>query len=322
WIYGRPGAEWEYVLLFGLVVLPLAGYVDARGVRAADVDWNPRAWLWGLGFLVPILNVSVAVPYVLRRHERFERRETWSEWWRLAALGAFSLFAVLLASVGVADYVYPDSAAVDDFFTEFVGLALVFSTALTPAAVRYDVEFVRERFDWEPDVWLWTLGSAVWFVNAFVVGAYAAKRDPEGEFSVVDSEREAARTTVEKTPRETSDVDIRDGDVDSLWWVWPAFTLGLTALALAVGGYVFHGSLEGDDAVLGLATPLIQLVLLLAFVGLFSLYAIYRDCREVSEADVGWRPFWPAYLIAGAFVSPVVACAAYLVQRHRYVGVP
>lgn len=67
--------------LFGLVgmvvavVFPVATYVDARAVEAAESEWTPDPVLWGLLAVVAVLvtnfvaSVPLALYYLYRRHE-------------------------------------------------------------------------------------------------------------------------------------------------------------------------------------------------------------------------------------------------------------
>lgn len=345
WIYGEQETGLEALVAVAWLAMPVAGYLDIRYVREMeDVNWTPKGWLWTLGFVSPILNLSAAVPYLLRRHEKVERRESWSAWWRLALAAAALLFLVLMTGVFVEDYV-SDAAAVEDAFTEATAMALVFSTVLAPVSVKYDVEYVEERYDWKPDSGLWMLGAAIWFVNFFVLVGYAAKRSPESEYSVVDHDREGGResgagadddgavewgsweerseaeegTSMEELAVSEKSVD----ELDSRWWYWPAATTALTVLLFTVGGYALYSYSAGEpSAVYGFALQLVNLLLLLVFVSLISLYAIYRDAKEIEETDADWQPFWLGYLMMGAFVSPLLPSLVYVVQRHRHLGTP
>lgn len=339
WIYGDQETAFDLLLPVAWLAMPVAGYLDIRYVREIeDVDWTPKGWLWTLGFVLPILNLSAAAPYLLRRHEKVERRESWSIWWRLALAGAGLLFLVLMAGFLVEEYLY-DSAAVENAFTEATSLALVFGTVLSPVGVKYDVEYVKQRYDWQPDSGLWMLGAAIWFVNFFVLVGYAAKRNPDSEHSVVDEEEqsdEADDSTVERAPWEEPEAEEATGPqgdstepetsvqgLDSRWWYWPAATTALTVLLLAVGGYALYSYSAGDpSAVYGLAFQLVNMLLLLVLVSLISLYAIYRDAKAIEETDSNWQPFWLGYLLLGAFVSPLLPSVVYVVQRHRHLGTP
>lgn len=62
------------LLSFALIVmLPVALYLDARAVAAADVDWQPDPFLYGLLgilqlFVTPVIGIVVAAYYLYKRH--------------------------------------------------------------------------------------------------------------------------------------------------------------------------------------------------------------------------------------------------------------
>ncbi len=355
WLVGDDVEALDYVLAAAWLAFPVAGYLDVRGIRGMeDVDWTPKTWLWTLGFAVPIFNASAAFPYLLRRHEKVERRTSWSFWWRISAAAAAFLFLATMTALFVEDYLMMDSELVVQVFDEVIAVALLASTVLTPAAVRYDVAYVKGNYSWQPDTWLWTFGAAVWFLNIFVVLGYVAKRSPDSEYSRIDSDaaddepeeksmesRDSGDSGVEWGSWDDSQDDVRrestvdeasgvDGvkptlsvdDLESRWWYWPAFTVALSVLFVGVGSYVVYQHVVAGAGGFRLVFQWINLLILLAFVGLFSLYAIYRDAAAIKQTDSNWKPFWEGYLIAGVFLSPVVASLVYLVQRHRHLGEP
>ncbi|MCW8172495.1 hypothetical protein D8S78_08635 [Natrialba swarupiae] len=136
--------------------------------------------------LLPLFNVSVTIPYLLRRYERLNRREAWDFWWRLAGAGVALFLVLILVDILIVDVLALESALVDVVLAELsFSLLTVF---LVPVAVRYDIAYVTDRYEWEPETWLWVAGGAIPLLNVVVVPAYVAKRNPDAPFSVLDDE--------------------------------------------------------------------------------------------------------------------------------------
>lgn len=57
-----------------------------------------------------------------------------------------------------------------------VGLLVLVSWIGQPIATFFDIHYVRENSDWQPNTVLWVVGSAVWFVNIVVGGVYLLRR--------------------------------------------------------------------------------------------------------------------------------------------------
>ncbi len=98
-----------------------------------------------------------------------------------------ALFLVLiLVDILIVDVLALESALVDVVLAELsFSLLTVF---LVPVAVRYDIAYVTDRYEWEPETWLWVAGGAIPLLNVVVVPAYVAKRNPDAPFSVLDDE--------------------------------------------------------------------------------------------------------------------------------------
>ena len=211
---GMGGAD--LFLLLSWLGMPIAVYADIRMIRTRDIDWRPKAPLWILGCLIPILNVGVVVPYLLRRYERVNRRESWDCWWKIAArLGAgpmlmfglffISMLGVASISMDLFDLIL-ESRWVGTILGEFLFFAFLLMTFLIPMAMKYDIEYAEEHFDWEPDRAVWLIGSAIPFLNICAVLAYMLKRDPESPDAVVDDTEPETDRFGEDHPRESRGV--------------------------------------------------------------------------------------------------------------------
>ncbi|MEY7847992.1 hypothetical protein AB7C87_02160 [Natrarchaeobius sp. A-rgal3] len=76
----------------------------------------------------------------------------------------------------------PSAATQYDLLAELSFLVFLTTVFLVPVAVRDDVAYVTNRYEWEPETWLWVTGAAIQLVNVVVVLAYVAKRNPDAPF--------------------------------------------------------------------------------------------------------------------------------------------
>ena len=202
--YPGDGADMPgLLLLLSWLGMPIAVYADIRMIRTRDIDWRPKAPLWILGCLIPIINVGVVVPYLLRRYERVNRRESWDCWWRIAGLGACPVLGLLALDILLIDLLALGSTWVDSVLSEFALPAFLLMMFLIPMAVKYDIEYAEEHFDWEPDRALWLIGSVIPYINIFVGLAYMLKRNPESPDAVVDDTEAETDHFDEDYPRES-----------------------------------------------------------------------------------------------------------------------
>ena len=349
WISDDALTVLQYAFFVSWVGMPVAVYADIRTVHARDGDWSPKAPYWVFGSLLPLVNVSVVVPYVLRRYERVNCDASWDFWWRIAG-ACVSAFLVLIAlDVVLIDVLALESAWIDGILTESFIFLFVTTPVLIPMAMKYDIAFVQRHVGWEPDTWLWVLGSAIPLLNVLVILSYAVKRAPESPHSMVDetpadasgvetagssderpsdgepwgaaARRESARDRNRKPTDETAPVTA--ATVDSNWWYWPASTLALTGVTIGLGlGTVVASVTTFSWLVWPLLFFIALLVALLAFVGYASLLAIHFDARAIREADANWQPSVVGYALAGLLLSPLLPALVYVVQRYRHLGLP
>lgn len=345
WVSDGVAASLTLLFFLSWVGMPIAVYADIRTVRAQDVDWQPKAPLWIVGCLVPAGNVSVVIPYLLRRYETVNRRESWEYWWRIASGGVGLILLLLLVDVLLFDFLAVDSATVDAVLGELFAVAFLLVAVLVPMAVKYDLAYVERHFDWEPETSLWIVGSAIPFLNVVVVLAYVTKRGPESPYSVLDETETGSSKTEPDVPssyrstesdrrhelgrdeREPSGEDEQSAttsvDVDSNWWYWPAITAGLTGLTILVGAGTTAAVGTGMLSItLSLLFLFVLLLVALAVAGCISMLAIHYDAKAIREADANWQPAVIGYLFAAVLITPLVPAIVYVVQRHRYLGKP
>lgn len=323
------GTVLAILLLVAYFGLPIAVYADVRMIHALEVDWRPKAPFWVFGCLIPFVNVATLVPYLLRRYERVHRRESWDFWWRIA--GGVVAFAFLLL---VVEIVYYDLLALEYevvdtalFGAVLVWLHLLF---LVPMGVKYDLEYVDGHLEWEPNRLLWIGGSVYPGLNFFVVGAYAAFRNPRSPFSVIDDGTDPStggiasriRRSIESLMSATDGRSSTGTPVGSNWWYFPAITTLLTAIEVLWLVGIAVGFVVGSDWVtyrvlLAFAT----FIYAVSLIGLISMIGIWRDVIAVREADVGWQPSMSLYLVL-VLLTPSVPSALYIFRRHRRIGRP
>lgn len=338
-----------YAFFLSWVGMPVAVYADIRTVRARDGDWAPKAPYWVFGSLLPLVNVSVVIPYVLRRYEQVNCRVSWDFWWRIAGT-CVSAFLVLIAiDVLLIDVLALESAWIDGILTESFIFLLISTPVLIPMAMKYDIAFVERHFGWEPDTWLWVVGSAIPLLNVLVVLSYAVKRTPESPHSMVDetaTDASGVETTVSSDERPSegepwgaaarreSERDrnrqptdetapVTAATVDSNWWCWPAGTVALTGVTIVLGLGTAVASVTAFSWLVWPSLVLLALlVVLLAFVGYGSILAIHFDARAIRETDANWQPSVIGYALAGVLLSPLLPALVYVIQRYRHLGRP
>lgn len=314
----------SWVFAFSWLLTPPAIYIDVRSVRNQDVGWTPRTPYWVLGCLLPVIHMSTLVPYVLRRYEKAVRRESWGTWWRIAGLGASVPVLLVLADIVLLDYLTPGSETVETALTEVGSVAFVGVTVLVPVAVKYDISYVRDRYEWEPDK-LWVLGAVPWFLNFLVITAYNFKRNPDSPYTVIDDDREeSARGARNEAQQDRGDTrETVTEEVESGWWYIPLGTsvFVLFLVTAAIGLAILH--LNGVYTLTyALTLPAVSLLLLTALAGYLSLAAIYFDAKAIKRAGADWQPLVPAYIIAAVLITPLLPPIIYVIQRHRHIGEP
>jgi len=125
-------------------LLPVSLLAD---VRQTDIEgWSPRAVPWALGGLVPVLNVAVAVAYLVRKTAAVDG-EGEQTVWRDVLYGVVAAFAVGLVLAAV-DLTAPVAAAVT-----------VHAWVLAPLAVYLDCGSVRHGGR-KPNRAPWVAGAA------------------------------------------------------------------------------------------------------------------------------------------------------------------
>ena len=134
-----------------VALLPLSLWVDAR--RTDIEGWSPRATLWALGGLLPVLNVAVAVAYLARKTVAIDG-EGEPTVWRDVLYGVVAAFAVGLALAAL-ELTAPVAAAVT-----------VHAWALAPLAVYLDGDSTRHGDR--------RLNRAPWVAGAACVGGAGA----------------------------------------------------------------------------------------------------------------------------------------------------
>ncbi|WP_232703375.1 hypothetical protein [Halobacterium wangiae] len=144
------------------VVLALSLGYDAW--QTHDATWSPRALPWAVGGLVPVVNVAVAVAYLVRKAAVVDDPESATHVWRDVLVGVVAAFAAGLVL-----------AAFDPTFE--LGLAVfVHAWVLAPLAVFLDGRTGRHG-DSRPNL-------AAWIAGAVVVGGagalvYLLRTEPE-----------------------------------------------------------------------------------------------------------------------------------------------
>lgn len=176
------------MFLLSWIGMPIAVYADIRTVRATGIGWQPTAVLWVLGSLLPVLNVSVVIPYLLRRYEQVNRGESWDYWWRIAGGGMTLILVLIFLDILLIDLVGLEPTQVDLVLGDVGSAVFVLVAFLIPMAMAYDIAYIETHFEWEPERILWIAGSAVPLVNIVVVVSYIAKRNPESPFTVIDTD--------------------------------------------------------------------------------------------------------------------------------------
>lgn len=306
----------DTVFAVSWLVIIAAVYLDARGVRGGRFDWNPRAGLWALGCIVPLVNVSTVIAYLARRYERVSMRTSWDFWWRIAGVSVAVVAVPLVTEVAVAEYLSVGATVL----TDLTAYSVLFTSVLVPVAVRYDMDYAQKEFGWSPDRKLWLIGSAIWFLNILVVFAYVSKRNPESSDTVseTDGDDDVPWGSMSKDPAKEIEDDATS-EIDSDWWYLPLSTVVLTVLLAAIGFYYLRGYEAGTAGDLPLF-QLLELLILLVLLSYISLYAIYRDGKVIRESGHDWRPSYEAYVLAALVISPLVPSFVYVLQRLRYVG--
>lgn len=150
------------VLLASVVVALVASvllYLDAMALRAIDIEWQPRPWLYAvLGLLFSGLTI---LHYLYTRQEHVVDRERRSWWWAVGAVLLVGGALVLL--VGLSSISVPVAAAT----------ALL---ALFPVAIYKDATYVRLHGDWRPNptmqFTLAVLFGSLFFLLAPLYGLY------------------------------------------------------------------------------------------------------------------------------------------------------
>jgi len=338
-----------FAFFLSWVGMPVAVYADIRTVRALGSDWSPKAPYWVAGSLLPLVNVSVVVPYVLRRYERVNCRVSWDFWWRIAGTCVSAFLLLIALDVLAIDVLALEDTWIDALLTESFIVLFLSTPVLIPMAMTYDIAFVERQFGWEPDTWLWVVGSAIPLLNVLVVLSYAVKRTPESPHSVVDetatdasgvetagssddrpaggdpwgaatrceSERDRTRQPTDETAPVTA------ATVDSNWWYWPSMTVALAGVTVVLGLGTAVASVTAFSWLVWPSLVLLALLLvLLAFVGYGSILAIHFDARAIRETDANRQPSVVGYALAGVLLSPLLPALVYVIQRYRYLGRP
>lgn len=141
--------------------IPAAIYYDAGRVEDAT-GWSPAAARWVAGALVPIVNVSVGLAYLVDRRVRLSGTtsgDVSETWYRGVLVGLVAPILGLLA-FGV---------------SETVGaLAFFYGVLFLPFAVYFDAEYVESATDWDPNEEWWAVGSLLF--GPFVGAAYLLRR--------------------------------------------------------------------------------------------------------------------------------------------------
>lgn len=151
----------HFLVFVAWAAIPAATYFDATRIEAAT-DWSPGTTRWILGGLVPVLNVSVAVAYLVDRHVRLSGTTSGdvSEIW----------FEALVASM----LTFPAALAVDFVSTDAATVVFAYGWLFMPFAVYFDAEYVEDATDWDPNKELWAVVAFLtWILGT---GAYLLRR--------------------------------------------------------------------------------------------------------------------------------------------------
>lgn len=138
-------------------------------------------------------------------------------------------------------------------------------------------------------------------------------------------------------------ITVREGTGERHWY----FIAGYVAIAFVGVLYSLYAAMEFGGEVGGMTLGILFIVL--AFGGLASFIALFKDSAYLRGTRAGWAPKWWHYIgipvgiavvsffsvnaittgdIAGAFALTLFGLAAlvgntwYLYSRHKYVGVP
>ncbi|MFC3477826.1 hypothetical protein [Halobacterium litoreum] len=128
------------------VVLPVSLGYDAW--RTHDVEWSPRPLPWAVGGAVPVLNVAVALAYLVQKAVVVTDPEDPASVWRDVLVGVVAAFAAGLALAAV-EPAFPVSLAV-----------FVHAWVFAPVAVFLDARTERHG-DRRPRWPAWVAGAVV-----------------------------------------------------------------------------------------------------------------------------------------------------------------
>lgn len=166
---------WGLSLLAIPVALAYSAYVtDERG------GWDPHPVVWGVGGLVPFLNVPVGMGYVVEWLARGKPRAGPSRLW---------FWGVVVATVLSLGFLPPlfggasSAQTLADPLEYGAVTAWIYSYVLLPMAIFFDSRHVDEGGDWDPTRVVWVGGavaaSMLLFLGWFVGAVYLLKRHLE-----------------------------------------------------------------------------------------------------------------------------------------------
>lgn len=88
-------------------------------------------------------------------------------WWYGVAIGTLAWVGIVLAVATV---------TLDSGGESVIGLVAIVAWALLPISAYYDMMYVRENGDWNPNTALWLIGLSIWFVNVVAGILYLIRR--------------------------------------------------------------------------------------------------------------------------------------------------
>jgi len=154
----------------------LLGY-DASNLRKAQHSfWRPRPWVWGLGMLLPGVNVGILSGYVFRRMESVAEPVPSDSWFRLVVA------TVVPAAAGATLIATVSPASVSPVLLESIRSVTVGAFGLSLVAAYYDVTYVGAVLETVDKSWIFSGYHWVLILTLFLppsvlfVGVYYVRR--------------------------------------------------------------------------------------------------------------------------------------------------
>ncbi|MFB6171800.1 MAG: hypothetical protein ABEJ23_04650 [Haloarculaceae archaeon] len=269
--------------LLGSLLVPVGTVLDVRSLDAS-VPWQPSGWRWGLASLVPVLNVSVAVAYCVRRSAAVRGTVPGAHWQSVVGVGALAWAGAFAIEVAL------DHVSLS-FLDALFGPLFVLGLFVAPVAVYLDAAHVRGYTDWHPRAAAWAIGAGVPYLGALVCLGFLVRR--RRAFVAADDPETVSLPAVEAATAAPS----------SPWFRGAGALFAVHFLAVV--------ALAAGTSLSGTAVEVAALLLWLPFGPVFA-GCVFLDARWRRAHDRAVGDRWFLYLL-----SVVVQAAAfwYLVRR-------